>query len=563
MNVCKFEQIDINNINYNKNINYNDFRQIVKNSQFKCIYNQHNITFIEYSKLQTDDFELNSNDAKLQANDYTNDVIFLKRTDFIKLIMVLYKDFVINFCKNTRINNKTVKNFNFQKFKFYIVIITIIFSIFFFTNSIISIFLKGIIVSYYEICFLIKNIIIISSIYNLKKTSSQSINEEIDKFTINIKNEQENITTQSLNNQLNLSKLPIYTILIPMYHENINVIQQWIKSIQEINYPKNLLDIIFVLEEDDLRTQKELENVKLPDFVTTVLVPYFEPRTKPKACNVASLFAKGEFLVVFDAEDIPDKDQLLKAVEKFNNNNINILQCNLHFYNHGKNLLTSCFEIEYLVWFKYILHTLSYYDIITPLGGTSNHIRYSFLEKLNYWDSYNVTEDLELSICVNKMDDKINCLDSDTLEWCVEDLKAFLKQRTRWIKGYILSYLTHFSDYHNCHNNNLKKIICFNVIIGFQGIAYLLSPLMLTIIIQSNFYIKTIITGTSCTYYVTYIYLYCVLSKKNNLKITKTTISSFIIFPIYFTLHTISSYIAIFEILRKPFYWSKTVHNIN
>ena len=552
MNVCKFEQIDINNINYNKNISYNDFRQIVKNSQFKCIYNQHNITFAEYNEMQVDDFELNNN-TKLQANDYTNDVIFLKRTDFIKLIMVLYKDFIINFCKNTRINNKTVKNFNFQKFKFYIVIITIIFSIIFFKNSMISIFLKGIIVLYYEICFLIKNIIIISSIYNLKKPSSQNINKDA-----------ENIAIQSLNNQLNLSKLPIYTILIPMYRENIGVIQQWIKTIQEINYPKDLLDVFFVLEEDDLQTQKELENVKLPDFITTVLVPYFKPRTKPKACNVASLFAKGEFLVVFDAEDIPDKDQLLKAVEKFNNKNINVLQCNLDFYNNDKNLLTSCFEIEYLVWFKCILRTLSYNNIITPLGGTSNHIRYSFLEKLNYWDSYNVTEDLELSICVNKMDDKINCLDSDTREWCVESLKAFLKQRTRWIKGYILSYLTHFLDYHNHHNNNLKKIICFDVIIGFQSIAFLLLPFILSItIIQLNFYIKTIIIGTSCIYYATYIYLYCVFSKKNNLKITKTTISSFIIFPVYFTLHTISSYIAIFEILRKPFYWSKTVHNVN
>ena len=116
---------------------------------------------------------------------------------------------------------------------------------------------------------------------------------------------------------MNFKKLPKYTILVPMFKENKKTIEQLIKAITNIEYPKNLLDVKLVLEEDDVETREIIRTIILPEYITLIFVPYFEPRTKPKALNVASLFALGEYLVVYDAEDIPEKQQLLKSVYEF------------------------------------------------------------------------------------------------------------------------------------------------------------------------------------------------------------------------------------------------------
>ena len=519
----KLKDIDLTKIQYDKNINYAQFREIIKTKTFYCNYSNADVVFTH-------------DDKKTHRLD---NVLFLSKNDFTQLIIYLFKDFLKYFCQNTRIKHKSVKNFNFKKFRVITPVVFII-SILLFLCPYSRYFVAYLTLFYYIIGLFIKNIFIIYG--SIKR----------DDFKDYVDNKK---------NTLNIVNLPKYTILIPMFKENDKTITQSIKSIQELQYPKHLLDVKLVLEEDDDFTRKTLEKIVLPYYFTQVWTPYFQPRTKPKACNVASLFAEGDILVIFDAEDIPEKDQLLKAVYQLKKKKkVQILQGCLSFYNYRTNLLTQCFNIEYTVWFKILLKIFSNFGIIIPLGGTTNHIRYSFLENHGYWDSYNVTEDLELSIISNIDKVQIRHLNSNTFEWCVKDIKSFIKQRSRWLKGYFLTYLTNFSSF---EKQNIKQNLFLHLLVGFNGCQFLLVPyFIISCFVASNSCAFYIVMLSNLFYYISYIFIYFSLLKNIDILFTKKTLIVFLIYPFYFILHVISAWKAFFEIFYKPFYWEKTNHQI-
>ena len=516
LKLTHLKQIDFSKIEYDKKITYDVFRKIVLSHNFTCIYNN-KLTVFTYDK--NNNFSLNN-------------VILLTKTDFTQLLLYLYVDFIKDFVRNTRKNAKSVKTFNFKLFKILSpIILAIVITLICIPQGILF---RYIIILYYSICVFIKSVFLIYGSIKLKVL-------RIEKPKLYINN------------------IPKYTILVPMFKENQETIQQTIKAINNIDYPKNLLDVKLVLEEDDVITTLFLKNIELPNYITPMYIPYFEPRTKPKACNIASLFAEGEILVVFDAEDIPNNLQLLYAVETLNlHKNVDILQGCLNFYNYHTNILTELFNVEYNIWFRIALRIFAHYNITIPLGGTSNHIKYKCLEKHGFWDSYNVTEDLELSFMANENNIKIWHLNIETKEWCVVNLKAFIKQRTRWIKGYLLTYLLHLNKKSFF---NLRDFIFMHIIVGFGAFSFLLTPfLFISAYLTTNFYIILFLFLINNVYYFTYIFLYYALIRKYKLKITYTSIIALLIYPCYFILHIISAWLAFIEIFYRPFYWAKTNH---
>jgi len=523
MQTKTLDEIDINLINYNKNVDYNSFRKITT-QQLECFYNREKTIFTYKDRIQ--------------EQSLSDNIIVLSKSDFTNLIIKLYKDYIKTFCLNTRKNHRSVKYFNVKKFKRTCIILVFFISALCFINSLC---IKLLVITYYIICMTIKNTLLLYSYKNLKNIIQEPPSTDINS---------------------DKAKLPVYTILVPIFHENKNTILQLINSINSIEYPKDLLDIKLILEEDDYQSKEILKNIDVPDSFTLIFVPYFEPRTKPKACNVAALFAFGDIIVIFDCEDIPDKKQLLYATEKLNRDKtIQILQSCLQFYNSNENILTKCFNIEYSIWFKFILKTLSDINITLPLGGTSNYIRYtSDFEKL-YWDSYNVTEDLELSVIYDKNKIKIKHLYCDTEEWCTSNIKSFIKQRTRWIKGYLLTYFTHIGKYKTF---DIKKMIFFHVIIGFSGLSFLLLPVLSFSLMSLHKYtISYICLLIGIIYSIISVCLYFLITKQKQKTPIISKINILAIYPFYFLLHTISAFIAFFEIFKKPYYWSKTQHNIN
>ena len=241
-------------------------------------------------------------------------------------------------------------------------------------------------------------------------------------------------------------ELPFYTILVPLYHEEA-VARKILPRLAALDYPKEKLDVRLLLEEDDDETAEALAKETIPPWCTVVTVPDGQPRTKPRACNYGLRDAKGEFLVIYDAEDAPEADQLRKVLYIFRKNpdkRLICVQAKLNFYNARQNLLTRLFTIEYSTNFDMQLPGLVKFRLPLPLGGTSNHFRTEELRTLQGWDPFNVTEDCDLGIRIYENGYHTTVVESTTWEEANPHLGNWLRQRSRWVKGFFQTHLVHY-----------------------------------------------------------------------------------------------------------------------
>jgi len=241
--------------------------------------------------------------------------------------------------------------------------------------------------------------------------------------------------------------LPIYTILLPLYREEA-IVKKLIDNLEGLDYPGNKLDIKLLLEEDDTLTRDVLEKEDLPKHYEIIVVPHNEPKTKPRACNYGLAAAKGEFCVIFDAEDHPEKDQLRKVIKAFRQNDEKLacIQAKLNYYNHDQNLLTKLFTIEYSTTFDLFLPGLKRMKVPVPLGGTSNHFRTKILKEIGGWDPFNVTEDCDLGVKIYKSGHVTSMINSTTWEEANSHLWNWVRQRSRWVKGFVQTHFVHTAN---------------------------------------------------------------------------------------------------------------------
>lgn len=238
--------------------------------------------------------------------------------------------------------------------------------------------------------------------------------------------------------------LPIYTVLVPLYREE-KVAHSIVHALARLRYPRERLDVKLILEADDELTAGVVRDLELGQEYEIVIVPPTHPRTKPKACNHGFARALGEYAVIYDAEDRPDPDQLLKVVHAFQRlpAEVACLQAKLNFYNPRENFLTRSFAIEYSAWFDMILPGLQRLGAPIPLGGTSNHFRAPVLRALGAWDPFNVTEDCDLGVRLAIQGYRTMVIDSTTWEEANNALGNWVRQRSRWAKGYLQTHLVH------------------------------------------------------------------------------------------------------------------------
>jgi glycosyltransferase XagB len=360
-----------------------------------------------------------------------------------------------------------------------------------------------------------------------------------------------------------LNKYPIYTILLPLYKEAAKV-KNIIDAIEKLDYPRSKLDVKIIIEADDVQTRKAIAIMKLPSYYHLVLVPPSHPRTKPKACNYALNYACGEYCVIYDAEDRPDGNQLINAVLKFNEGSEDLacIQARLKIRAKENSLLTNLFMFEYDLWFKYILYSLTYFNLPIMLGGTSNHFKTKILRQVGCWDPYNVTEDADIGIKLSTKGYKVGYLDSETSEDCPISLKSWFKQRTRWIKGYIITYLIYL--FSPKENRSLKNIFSITMVLLFGVLNFIFVPIVPVIFYYkvsiSDYNIKFCIIN-SASYFIFFWSLGYLFYKQNNIKTLYMAMKVVFVFPFYFLLHTIATYLALAEFLFTPFRWNKTDHS--
>ena len=241
--------------------------------------------------------------------------------------------------------------------------------------------------------------------------------------------------------------LPVISIMVPMFGEP-ETVPRLINRLSRLSYPRTRLDVMLVLEACDHTTLTALDAMTLPRWMRVIVVPDGPLRTKPRALNHALNFARGTLIGVYDVEDAPEPDQLLRVAGRFARADARLgcVQGMLDFYNPRSTWLTRCFTIDYATWFRVLLPGKQALGLALPLGGTTLFLRREVLDQLGGWDAHNVTEDADLGLRLARMGYRTEVLDTTTFEEATCHLRAWIRQRSRWLKGYAITYAVHMRD---------------------------------------------------------------------------------------------------------------------
>lgn len=251
-------------------------------------------------------------------------------------------------------------------------------------------------------------------------------------------------TDQRRHRPLADADLPIFTVMVALFREAA-VVPDLLDALERLDYPRAKLDIKILTEEGDRETLDALERRRPRAGIEVIRMPAGKPQTKPRALNAGLMAARGELLCVYDAEDRPDPDQLRRAVSAFRRGGPDLacVQAKLAIDNLGDGWIARHFAIEYAALFDVVLPALSTLRLPIPLGGTSNHFRAAVLRQIGGWDAANVTEDADLGLRLARLGWRTETIHSTTWEEATASFWPWIKQRTRWMKGFMMTALVH------------------------------------------------------------------------------------------------------------------------
>ncbi|MBO9432894.1 glycosyltransferase [Ruegeria sp. R13_0] len=364
---------------------------------------------------------------------------------------------------------------------------------------------------------------------------------------------------------------PCVSIMVPLYKER-EIAGALIRRLQRLTYPKALLDVILVLEEKDDVTRDTLSKVDLPSWIRTIEVPELNGlTTKPRAMNYALDFCRGDILGVWDAEDAPQPDQIERVVDHFTQAapEVVCLQGALDYYNPRTNWRSRCFTIEYNSWFRVILPGIAKLGFVVPLGGTTFFFRRDKLLELGGWDAHNVTEDADLGVRLCRAGYRTEIVNTTTFEEANFRAWPWVKQRSRWLKGFMVTYLVHMRAPLRLLRDlgPLKFIGIQAFFMGTVG-QFLLAPVLwmfwLTTLGLNNPFLQVIPMQT----FKTLIWLFLAAEALNFIigviavwaKERRFLLPWVPTMILYFPLGVVAAYKALWELAAKPFFWDKTQH---
>ncbi len=369
-----------------------------------------------------------------------------------------------------------------------------------------------------------------------------------------------------------LLRRPVVSILVPLYRERA-IASHLLSRLRRVDYPHECLDICLVLEADDAVTQATIAAIRLPPWIRAITVPEGTLKTKPRALNYALEFARGSIIGIYDAEDAPAPDQIGKVVARFAAAppRVACLQGVLDYYNDSANWIARCFTLEYAMWFRVMLPGLEKLGLVIPLGGTTLFLRRSVIEELGGWDAHNVTEDADLGIRLARAGYRTELIETVTEEEANCHIWPWIKQRSRWLKGYGLTYAVHmrrparlwrdlgpraFLRLQVHFLGTLVQVLLAPVLWSFWAIPLglphpvtgaLAGPLVLTL--AAVFVTSELLNVTAAALAVR-------RAGKPGLMIWAPTLH------LYFPLAAVAAWKGLFELMSRPFYWDKTAHGL-
>jgi cellulose synthase/poly-beta-1,6-N-acetylglucosamine synthase-like glycosyltransferase len=368
-------------------------------------------------------------------------------------------------------------------------------------------------------------------------------------------------------------ELPVYSVLIPAYGEP-EILPGLLEALERLEYPRDRLDVVLLLEADDDDTIAAARAIDTDLPVRVLLVPPGEPRTKPRALDFGLRFAHGDLVTIYDAEDHPEPLQLRRAAEAFRRagDEVVCLQARLFFYGGHRNLLTRWFTTEYATWFHLYLPGLVLADATVPLGGTSNHFRRWAIDEVGGWDPWNVTEDCDLGIRLQRRGWRIGILDSVTMEEPNTDVLNWVKQRSRWYKGYLQTFQVAWRHPRSLvHDLGWRGVFHF---VMFVGCTPLLAVMNLWFWGLALVWITTRAAFVQAMYPGWAYYLAAAVWVIGNLSVVYVSVvtarvvrrpdllAAAVLSPLYWVLMSIAALRAAVQLVTAPSHWEKTTHGL-
>jgi len=369
--------------------------------------------------------------------------------------------------------------------------------------------------------------------------------------------------------------LPVYTVMAALYREGRSV-SHLLDALAALDYPREKLDIKLLLEADDRETQTALARLDLPANVEILIVTPFGPRTKPKALNAGLPFARGEFVAVYDAEDRPDPSQLRDALDAFrrHGDNVACVQASLCIDNSADGWLACMFTAEYAGQFDVFLRGFSQFGLPLPLGGSSNHFRTAILREVGGWDAYNVTEDADLGFRLARFGYRAVMFSSTTYEEAPARAGAWLRQRSRWMKGWMQTWIVHMrSPRRLIRESQLPGFLTLNLLVGGNVLTALAYPVLIgacfleiglnatgstALDMFSGPFVELHFATIAAGYLSTVVVSLIGLARRKLLHHAWVLLLT----PFYWACLSVAAWRALSQLIRDPYRWEKTEHGL-
>jgi glycosyltransferase XagB len=359
--------------------------------------------------------------------------------------------------------------------------------------------------------------------------------------------------------------LPSYTILIPAYEEQ-DVIGGMVRCLERLDYPRDRLEALILVERRDTATKQAIADADPAPFIRVVEIPPGRPQTKPRSCNAGLLLAKGDLIVIYDAEDRPDPGQLRLVAAHFDaaDDTLACVQAKLMVANAARSFITRQFALEYCLRYELTLPGLARLGLPIPLGGTSNHFRTRVLRELGGWDAWNVTEDADLGMRCTALGYRVEVADSFTHGEMPHQIKAWTKQRTRWLKGFMLTALVHTRNPARTWRTfgRAGTITMLAFMVG-TPLLYLAQPVVLAIwasgytgFAARHLPAGSIVPEVQLAVFIAWTALVVAAARRHHL--VKAVFAPLL--PAYWAMHWTASWRGLYQLIRAPFLWEKTPH---
>jgi glycosyltransferase XagB len=370
--------------------------------------------------------------------------------------------------------------------------------------------------------------------------------------------------------------LPVISVMVPLFRES-DVAGKLVGRLSRLDYPRELTDILLVIEASDQVTRNALQGARLPGWIRVVEVPNGPVQTKPRALNYALNFCRGAIIGVWDAEDRPDPDQLHKVARGFHfaPADVACLQGALDYYNPRTNWLARCFTIEYAAWFRVILPGVARLGLVVPLGGTTLFFRRELLEQVGAWDAWNVTEDADLGVRLARRGWRTEIIDTTTDEEANCRALPWIKQRSRWLKGYAMTWGVHMRDPRALWRElGPWRFLGFQIQFLGSLSQYLLAPILWSFWLLSlglPHPLREPLAGVWGGYATPALFGTFIISELLSIGVgiwavrgdKHRHLTAWVpSLHLYFPLGCLAGWKAIYEVVVKPFYWDKTAHGI-